>query len=196
VLERVVVIRQAAEQMDALIQDLLDMTRMEAGRLVVSPKEVELGPLIARSIEALRPLADAGGVTLDTDLPASLPVLRVDPDRVHQLLSNVIGNAIKFTPGGGLVTLSARMGDESLEIAVVDTGEGIAAAQLPHVFDRFFQATHGGRAARHGAGLGLPIARGIVEAHGGRIWIETMPGVGTTVRFTLPRGTREGSPGD
>jgi len=194
VLERVEVMRQAAEQMDALIQDLLDMTRMEGGRLVVSPREVEVGPLIAQSIEALRPLADAGGVTLRSDLPAPLPALRVDPDRVRQLFSNVIGNAVKFTPGGGIVTLSARTDGDLMEVAVADTGEGIPAAQLPHVFERFYQASRSGRAARHGAGLGLPIACGIVEAHGGRIWIESAPGVGTTVRFTLPLLTHPGAP--
>ena len=188
--ERVEVIRQAAEQMDALIQDLLDITRLEAGRLVVTPREVELSTLIARSVEAIRPLADAGGVTLSMTIPA-LPKLRVDPDRVTQILSNVIGNAIKFTPAGGSVTLRARVVDHSVEIAVADTGEGIPAAQLPRVFDRFFQASLTSRAPRHGAGLGLPIARGIVEAHGGRIWVESSPGAGTTVFFTLPLQTEE-----
>ncbi|HET7187305.1 MAG TPA: PAS domain-containing sensor histidine kinase [Gemmatimonadaceae bacterium] len=188
--ERVEVIRQAAEQMDALIQDLLDITRLEAGRLVVSPRDVELSALIARSVEALRPLADAGGITLSTALP-TLPKLRVDPDRVTQILSNVIGNAIKFTSAGGSVALSARVIDHVVEITVADTGEGIPAAQLPRVFDRFFQASLTARAPRHGAGLGLPIARGIVEAHGGRIWVESSPGAGTTVFFTLPLQTEE-----
>ena len=186
VVERVEVIRQAAEQIDALIQDLLDMTRMEAGRLVVNPKAVEVAPLLAGSLDALRPLADAGGVTLAAELPESLPALHADADRVRQLFSNVIGNAIKFTSAGGRVTLSAREDARSVEFAVADTGEGIPAAQLPHVFERFYQGTLGSRASRHGAGLGLPIARGIVEAHGGQIWIESSPGVGTTVRFNLP----------
>ena len=190
VMERVTVIGQAAEQIDALIQDLLDMTRMEAGRLVVSPKEVDIVPLVQRSIEALRPIADAGRVSLEAELFAAPPLLLVDPDRVRQLFSNVIGNAIKFTPAGGAVSLTARSGVGMLEFAVSDTGEGISAAQLPHVFERFFQATRGMRAARHGAGLGLPIACGIVEAHGGRIWIESSVGVGTTVRFTLPLASR------
>lgn len=188
--ERVEVIRQAAEQMDALIQDLLDITRLEAGRLVVTPRDVELSALIARSVEAIRPLAEAGGVTLSTAIPA-LPMLRVDPDRVTQILSNVIGNAIKFTPAGGAVALRARVVDHSVEIAVADNGEGISAAQLPRVFDRFFQASLTSRAPRHGAGLGLPIARGIVEAHGGRIWVESSPGAGTTVFFTLPLQAEE-----
>lgn len=186
VVERVTVIRQAAEQIDALIQDLLDMTRMEAGRLVVTPRPVAVGALVLRSIEALRPLADAGGVVLAVELPDSLPTIAADADRVRQLFSNVIGNAIKFTPARGIVTITARQDGDALEFAVIDTGEGIPAAQLPHVFDRFYQGTLGSRASRHGAGLGLPIARGIVEAHGGRIWIESTPGVGTTVRCTLP----------
>jgi PAS domain S-box-containing protein len=191
--ERVDVIKQAAEQIDALIQDLLDITRLEAGRLAVSPRDVELGALIGRSVEALRPLADAGGVTLATSLPAVLPALRADPDRVTQLLSNIIGNAVKFTPAGGAVTVSAVVDAAAVEVTVRDTGEGIPAAQLPRVFDRFYQASLTSRAPRHGAGLGLPIARGIVEAHGGRIWIESAPGAGTTVHFTLPRSP-EGAP--
>jgi PAS domain S-box-containing protein len=185
--ERVGVIQQAAEQIDALIQDLLDITRLEGGRLVVSRREVDLGALIGRSVEALRPLADAGGLTLATSLPPVLPRLRLDPDRVTQLLSNVIGNAVKFTPAGGAVTVSAVVDAAAVEVRVHDTGEGIAAAQLPRVFDRFYQASLTSHAPRHGAGLGLPIARGIVEAHGGRIWIESAPATGTTVHFTLPR---------
>jgi PAS domain S-box-containing protein len=185
--DRIEVIRQAAEQIDALIQDLLDITRLEAGRLAVSPREVELGALIARSVEALRPLAHAGGLTLATKLPAVLPPLRVDPDRITQVLSNIIGNAVKFTPAGGSVTVSVQVDAAAVEVSVRDTGEGIPPAQLPRVFDRFYQASLTSRAPRHGAGLGLPIARGIVEAHGGRIWIDTVPGTGTTVHFTLPR---------
>jgi PAS domain S-box-containing protein len=186
VAERVVVIRQAAEQMDALIQDLLDMTRLEAGRLVVAPREIDVASLVERSAESLRPLADAGAVALVMELPAGLPTIQADPDRVNQLLSNLVGNAIKFTPAGGSVSIRARAFHGELEFAIADTGDGIPVAQLQHVFDRFYQATHGGRPARHGAGLGLPIARGIVEAHGGRIWIESAPGQGTVVRFTLP----------
>lgn len=186
VLERVVVMGQAAQQMDALIQDLLDVTRLEAGRLVVAPREVEIGALLDRSIEALRPLAEAGGVSLDRRLPQELPTLQVDADRVMQLFSNLIANAIKFTPAGGHVALTARIAGTSMEFSVTDDGEGIPAAQLPYVFDRFFQVTHGGRAARHGAGLGLPIARGIVEAHGGQISIESTVGAGTCVSFFLP----------
>lgn len=187
VVERLHVVRQAAEQMDALIQDLLDITRIEAGRLVVSPKPVDAEWLVSRSVEALRPLAEAGGVSLSTELAPDLPNLHADPDRVLQLLSNLIGNAIKFTPAGGGIVVAVRSSKEGVLFTVSDTGQGIPAAQLPRVFDRFYQTPaepHLG--ARHGAGLGLPIARGIVEAHGGRVWIESEEGKGTIVRFLLP----------
>jgi PAS domain S-box-containing protein len=192
VVESVQVIRQAAEQMDALIQDLLDITRLEAGRLVVAPRLVDADWLMGRSLEALRPFADAGGVSLDADLPPDLPTLHVDPDRMRQLLSNVIGNAIKFTPAGGSVTATVRATDDGVLFTVSDTGGGIPAEQLPSVFDRFFQMTSGPRhLARHGAGLGLPISRGIVEAHGGRIWIESVEGKGTSVHFVVPAAPAE-----
>jgi PAS domain S-box-containing protein len=187
VLERVAIIRQAAEQIDALIQDLLDVTRLEAGRLTVQATPVDVAGIAQRTIDALRPLAEAGGVTLSVqEFPSSVQVL-ADRDRVIQLLSNLIGNAIKFTPAEGTVTLVVTPRDAEVEFEIADTGNGIAPEHLPHVFDRFFQVTGGSRGVRHGAGLGLPIARGIVEAHGGRIWIESDPQQGTTVRFTIPR---------
>ena len=187
VLERVAIMRQAAEQIDALIQDLLDITRLEAGRLTVQAAPEDVATIVTRSIDGLRPLAEAGGVTLSATLSSSAVQVLADADRLIQLLSNIIGNAIKFTPAEGSVSLTVVARDAEVEFDVTDTGEGIAPDQLPYVFDRFHQAGSGRRASRHGAGLGLPIARGIVEAHGGRIWIESAPGAGTTVRFTLPR---------
>jgi signal transduction histidine kinase len=187
VVERLQVVRQAAEQIDALIQDLLDVSRLEAGRLTVSPERVEVDWLLSRSVEAMRPLAEASGVSLRPEVPADLPSLRADPDRALQVLSNVIGNAIKFTPAGGSVRIGAGLSDGSMLFTVSDTGIGVPPELLPHVFDRFFQVSAApGRGPRHGAGLGLPIARGIVEAHGGRIWMDSDPATGTTVRFTLP----------
>jgi PAS domain S-box len=189
VVERVEVMRQAAEQIDALIQDLLDSTRIDAGRLAVAPRAIMIAPLITRSVEALRPQARAGGVLLHAKLPPTLPEVWVDPDRVMQLFSNVIGNAVKFTQAGGTVSVTAHEAGSAVQVEVADTGEGIPAAQLPRVFERFYQVSLSGRAPRHGAGLGLPIAKGIIEAHGGRIWLESQSGVGTTVRFTLPVAT-------
>ena len=192
VMERVAVIRLAADQIDTLIQDLLDITRLEGGRLVVDAAPVELAALVRGSLAALRPLAEASAVRLSSDVPESVMVL-ADAERVIQLLSNLIGNAIKFTPTDGAVYLSATLHDAEVEFVVNDTGCGIAPDQLPRVFDHFYQGKSSGRrGSRHGAGLGLPIAKGIVEAHGGQIAIESAPGAGTTVRFTLPRALAVG----
>ena len=190
VLERVAVMRQAAAQIDALIQDLLDTTRLAGGPLSVRPRATDVVGLTTRAVEGLRPIADAGRVSLIGALSANLPAAFVDPDRFVQLLSNLIGNAIKFTPPDGKVAVTAELDAGELLFVVADTGEGISAEQLPHVFERFYQAPrNAGRTIRHGAGLGLPISRGIVEAHGGNIWISSTPGVGTSVRFSLPVAT-------
>jgi PAS domain S-box-containing protein len=188
IVERVRVIQQAAAQMDTLIQDLLDVTRIEAGRLRVTPRSVDPRALIAEALEALQPIAVTAGVTLGATYEDDLPEVQVDPERMIQVLSNVVGNALKFTPSGGRVELRVVRAQQGIEIRVTDTGEGIEPAQLPHVFDRFFQAARGARTGpRQGAGLGLPIASGIVEAHGGTIGIESIPGEGTTVTIALPR---------
>lgn len=188
IVERVEIIRQAAEQIDALIQDLLDVTRLEGARLAVRRQAESTENLVQRSISGLRPIADAGGVTLRTELSRDVGEIDVDAERIIQLFSNIVGNAIKFTPAGGMVTISARPRDDMVVFNVRDGGEGIDATQLPHVFDRFYQATRTARrGARHGAGLGLAIAKGIVEAHGGSITIRSVLGEGTDVEFELPR---------
>ena len=192
VIERIQVIRQAAEQIDTLIQDLLDITRLEGGPLQVFASPIAVSSLISRSVVALRPLADACDVLLRTAPCAPNLRVQADAERVIQLLSNIIGNAIKFTPSGGEVMIGVYPANTDVEFVVADTGAGIDAAVLPRVFERFFQAdSTGRRGSRQGAGLGLPIARGIVEAHGGRIWIESAPGNGTTVHFTLDRASDE-----
>jgi len=191
--ERVEVMRQAAMQIDSLIQDLLDVTRLEAGRLSVSPRDAEPRPLVDAALNAMRTLAESSGVALAARFHDPLPTVYADPDRVTQLLSNLVGNALKFTPAGGRVDVDVRGQADGVLVSVIDTGEGIAADQLPHVFDRFYQVSGSRGTTRHGAGLGLPIARAIVEAHGGTIAIESAAGKGTTVRFTLPasRATSE-----
>ena len=186
VVERVEIMQQAAVQIDALIQDLLDVTRLEAGRLTVARRNVAPAPLVEAALYSMRTLAESSGVELTASYDDDLPLVYADPERVTQLLSNLVGNALKFTPAGGRVEVRVQPYGDGALVSVVDTGEGIPADQLPHVFDRFFQVTSSRMVSRHGAGLGLPIARGIVEAHGGTIWIESAAGRGTTVRFTLP----------
>jgi signal transduction histidine kinase len=171
--------------MDRLIQDLLDVTRVETGRLVIEPEPVAVDALLDDALETLRPLLDEAGLTLAEDYAAGLPKVNADRQRVAQVLSNLVGNAIKATMRGGRVTIRARGSAEGVQVEVEDSGGGIAAEQLSHIFDRFWQSERSSIRTR-GAGLGLPIAKGIVEAHGGRMWVTSTPGVGTTVYFTLP----------
>jgi len=181
--ESIELISQAAEQMDALIRDLLDVNRLDAGKLVVSPLSVDPSTLLADSLQTLRPLVDEKGIALDLQIETPLPKVMADPDRIQQTLSNLVGNAIKFSPAGSKIVVVARRDPEGVVISVVDKGKGIAPEQLPKVFDRNWQSS---RTDRQGAGLGLAISKGIVEAHGGRIWLESRPAEGTAVSFTLP----------
>lgn len=181
------VIERAATRMNRLIQDLLDVTRMEGGHLPVEQACVSAGHVVADSVEAQRPLASLASLELRLEAAEDLPDVRGDGDRLIQVFENLIGNAIKFTAPGGRIMVGARPGDGEILFWVADTGRGIAAEDLPHVFDRFWQARKGGRS---GAGLGLPIVKGIVEAHGGRIWVESTPGHGSTFFFTIPMELR------
>ena len=174
---------QAANQMDALIQDLLDVTRLESGRLRLVSHPLSVEETVTAAIETMAPIAEDKALELVAETAPGLPDVLADPDRVAQLLSNLIGNAIKFTPSGGRVVVESAVDGDHVAFEVRDTGIGIAEDELPLVFDRFWQSK---RTNRSGAGLGLAIVRGIVRAHGGRIWVESKVGVGTTVRFTLP----------
>lgn len=181
--EKLELISQAAEQMDALIRDLLDVNRLDTGKLSISPAPVDPSALLAESLQTLRPLVDEKGIALDLQIETSLPRVMADRERVQQVLSNLVGNAIKFSPAGSKIAVTARSDPEGVVISVLDNGRGITPEQLPRVFDRYWQSS---RTDRQGAGLGLAIAKGIVETHGGRIWIDSKPGKGTTASFTLP----------
>lgn len=187
--EQLQLIGDAAEQMDRLIQDLLDVTRVETGQLLIETQSLAISALLEGALRTLRPLAQAAGLDLQVDLPPTLPLVQADPERIGQVLSNLIGNAIKATERGGRITVSVTEGDNAAQVAVADTGTGIPLEQLPHVFERFWQASRSGIRSR-GAGLGLPIARGIIQAHGGRMWVESEHGAGSTFYFTLPLAPR------
>jgi signal transduction histidine kinase len=182
VVEQVTVVRSAAEQMDSLIHDLLDVSRAEAGRLTVDPQPIPTAALLEDALRTLVPLAQDKEVALRTAFANPLPDVCVDPERVAQVVSNVVGNAIKFTPRGAAITISAAAAADHVLVSVKDTGPGISAEHLPHVFDRYWQSSRRNR----GAGLGLPIAKAIIEAHHGRIWAESTEGRGATFHFTLP----------
>jgi PAS domain S-box-containing protein len=172
---------RSAEAMEHLIRDLLDVARIESGQLRVSPQPHDPGRLVQDATELFTPLAEERGVHLVGIPPERAPLVRADRDRALQVFSNLVGNALKFTPPEGIVTVGAVSDGGAVRFWVRDTGPGIPESEFPLLFDRFWQ----GAGRRDGAGLGLPIAKGIVEAHGGRVWVESEIGVGTTFHFTL-----------
>jgi PAS domain S-box-containing protein len=177
-------IARSTRRMDRLISDLLDVASIDAGGMALQTETHEVYGLLRDAVEMFWPMAADKSLLLE--LNAVAPGLRVlvDKDRVMQVFSNLIGNAVKFTREGGRVTLNARGDGRWVRISVADTGQGVSAEQMPHLFDRYWQAKQHGRL---GIGLGLSIAKGIVEAHGGAIEAQSAPGKGTTFQFTLPR---------
>jgi signal transduction histidine kinase len=176
-------IERAATRMNHLIQDLLDVARMEGGRLTIERSPIPVEQVIADAVQTQEPLAASASLELRLDLEPELPELWADRDRLLRVFENLIGNAIKFTEGGGSITVGAAARDDEVLFWVADTGIGLAPDELPHVFERLWQARGAGR---HGAGLGLPIVKGLVEAHGGRVWVESTLGAGSTFFFTIP----------
>ena len=175
-------IRESTAQMERLIGDLLEVRRLENGRLSLEPGRIALRPVLHTAIDQIAPLAHARHITLHVSLPDELPAVHADRQRLLQALSNLLGNAVKFTPEGGAVTLVAEADRGGVAVSVRDTGQGIDAAHLPHIFERFWQARKGGG----GVGLGLAITRAIIEAHGGEISATSEPGAGACFRFRLP----------
>jgi len=179
-------IRRSAEVMERLIQDLLEVRRMEGGHLELDAHPRPIGPLVEEALEMLTPLARVKNIRVVNGIPtAGLPEVWVDGDRIQQVLSNLVGNAVKHTPENGEVHLTCEALSGELLVQVRDTGAGIPREDLGKVFDRFWRA--GNRRGR-GIGLGLAIARGIVRSHGGRIWAESEVGVGSVFSFSLPLG--------
>jgi PAS domain S-box-containing protein len=181
------IIDRSIAQADRLIQDLLDVASMEKGKLPLERQPVDPVALIHEAIELHRALADERGTQLDAHIPANLSRIWADRQRLLQVFANLIGNALKFSPEGSHVQLTVAQEDHRLRFSVQDDGPGIARQDQPYLFDPFWQAREG----TGGAGLGLSIARGIVEAHGGRIWAESELGKGTTFYFTVPLMTSE-----
>lgn len=177
------VVKRESARMYRLIHDLLDMSAIEAGKLLLQRATHDVAPLVEEVIETLKPLADAKKIELSLEAPDEVPAVHADRDRIFQVFSNLGGNAIKFTPEGGRVILRVRSGVQVVEFDVVDTGPGMPPEDAARVFDRYWQAK---KTASLGSGLGLTIAKGIVEAHGGRIDVTSVQGEGSVFSFTIP----------
>jgi signal transduction histidine kinase len=176
-------IHRAAVRMSRMIQDLLDIARLESGRLQIERIPLSTHQLIADAAEAQRPIAAASSLELRLDVTHDVPDVWADRGRLLQVFDNLIGNALKFTGHGGRITIGAVPKGREVQFRIRDTGIGIRPNELAHVFDRFWQAR---TAERDGAGLGLPIVKGIVEAHGGRVWAESTLGEGSSFFFAIP----------
>ena len=176
-------IQRATEGMKRLVTDLLDAARLDSGAFAISKEPVELGAVIRQVVELCEPQAAARNLTLRTEIGDAVPVIMGDAGRLLQLLSNLLGNAMKFSPADATVIIRAASCSHGVRVSIEDSGPGIASESLPRIFDRFWQG-HGQLCA--GVGLGLAICKGIVDAHGGGIWVDSEEGRGTTFYVEIP----------
>lgn len=181
-------IHRSADRMGLLIRDLLDMASIQAGRLAVERRPEAADPLVNEALDTHEPAAREKGVEIIRACEVQGERLLCDRDRVLQVFGNLLGNAIKFCGSGDVITVTGEVVGREARFAVSDTGPGIPEEELPHIFRPYWSAE---RHAKKGTGLGLYISKGIVEAHGGRLWAESKPGEGATFYFTLPLASSE-----
>ncbi len=184
---------EQSKRQNHLLDALLDVARIEGDGLHISRDPIHIGDLLKRTIEALGVRAEDKNLRLRLEHPPDLPVIVGDEDRLGQAISNLIDNAIKFTPQGGEIVVNCEAEREEFILQVIDRGIGIAADALPHLFERFYQVDSSSTRETGGAGLGLYITKQIVEAHGGRIWVDSAPGLGSRFSFALPAGANANS---
>jgi NtrC-family two-component system sensor histidine kinase KinB len=182
-----------AERLDQLTRDLLDLTRLEAGTAVPQRRAIDARDMVELAVAPLRVTAAEEGVALELAVGAGLPPLCGDLEQLSRAVRNLVGNSIRHTPAGGRVLIAAAGDGESMHVTISDTGQGIPPDYLSRIFERFVQVPE---ATSGGAGLGLPIAKKIVEAHGGKIWAESTLGQGTRLHFTVPLAPRQGGSGE
>ena len=185
---------QQIERLDWLATNLLELSKLDSGLVALDLRPDDLRAAVEAAVQQAEPAAQRKGLGLVTQLPAEPVRQRHDPQRIGQVLSNLIGNAIKFTPAGGSVTVSLEATGDGARLSVADTGVGITAEELPHVFERFYRGTQVSEERGSGSGLGLSIVHSIVDMHGGRVTVDSQPGEGTTVAVDLPREVAQSSP--
>ena len=184
-----------AERLLVLINDILDFSKLENAALPMSLERSSIAPVIEQAAHNLRTLIEDRDIQMDVKVTPGLPDLYIDASRIAQVFTNLLSNAIKFSPAGGRVVLGAQAVGGEVRVSVGDSGEGIAAEDLPKLFRKFTQVDSSATRKAGGTGLGLVICKGIVEQHGGKIWVESKPGVGSTFFFTLPFADRAAAPG-
>lgn len=180
------IIAEESNRLVDLVNSLLDLSKMEAGMITLNLKTSDIKPLVNKAASGMEPLAMAKDVSIKMEIPHDLPYVKIDEERILQALRNLIGNAVKFTPGGGHITISAQTVEKGVRVSVADTGPGVPKEDLNAIFDKFKQATLTSYNKIKGTGLGLAIVKHIVNAHGGKVWVESEPGHGSIFIFLLP----------
>ena len=180
-------IQKHSRRLETLIEDLLSISALESQQAQLSLSPYKLTAAVSAAVEEMSRQAVEKSIAITSTVPADLPDIAADPQRLHQVLVNLLDNAVKYTQRGGQVTVSARPTDNEVEVCVVDNGPGIAAEHLPHIFERFYRVDKARSRELGGTGLGLSIVKHIVLAHGGRVWVESELGQGSRFYFTLPR---------
>jgi signal transduction histidine kinase len=180
------VMLQQSERLSRLIEQLLDLSRLESGDVPLELEPVQLAPLVDRVVREIEVTRPDSHVVVSKQIPADLPAVEADRERIHQVLFNLLDNAFRFTPAGGRITVRASQHGHLCEVSVEDTGPGIPLEHLPFVFERFYRVDPSRSRGDGGTGIGLAIARSVVEAHDGRIWVESTVGKGSGFRFVLP----------
>jgi two-component system sensor histidine kinase GlrK len=179
------IVAEESNRLITLVTSLLDLSKMEAGMMTYGLEKSALAPLIHKAVVEIAPLIEAKEIEVETEV-AELPPVRIDRERILQVLRNLLGNAAKFTPKAGKVKVKARTVNSGIEVSVWDTGPGIAAENLDAIFEKFQQGRADGAASGNGTGLGLAIAKQIITSHGGQIWAENQAERGSTFFFVLP----------
>jgi signal transduction histidine kinase len=169
-----------------LINDLFELSQLETGQVQLAVEAVNMNDLLSDVLESMQAQAGAKGVSLKGIFSEDLPIIKGELNKLQRVIYNLVQNAIRHTPSGGSISLSTQVAPEGVRVEVADTGEGIAPEDLPHIFEQFFRGEKSRSRETGGAGLGLAIAKRIVEAHHGRIWVESQVGQGTRFRFVLP----------
>jgi signal transduction histidine kinase len=193
--EYATLIRRSGEHLLTIINDILDIAKLQSGKTELRLETTVLAPIIDEAVRLVTPRAETARLTLVQDIAPALPAVRVDLTRIRQVLLNLLSNAIKFTPAGGTVTVTAKTWEGAVEIAVRDTGIGMAEADIPKALEPFGQISNAMTRAHEGTGLGLPLSKSLVELHGGQFSIASTPGHGTTVTVILPAESAEATVG-
>jgi two-component system sensor histidine kinase GlrK len=180
------IITEESNRLISLVNTFLDLSKMEAGMMHYDFESAYIEPLIKRALAEITPLMEAKQIQLESALDGPMPAVRIDPERILQVLRNLMGNAVKFTPKGGVVSIVAKTRDGIVEVSVKDSGPGIPAESLGSIFEKFSQGSHATANNRQGTGLGLAIAKNIITSHGGNIWAESQLGGGSKFVFVLP----------